>query len=95
MDVTFFRLLLGSDLLLDFFLDVEDISARDIHKLKQRNIRKAADGGKDDSISSVFEKIQGLCDENVVAGTQAVYQFNITDHGTWFLDLKTGGGTKL
>lgn len=81
----------GADLLPDFFLDSEDLSVEDIDRLKQKKIVRQ---GRSDEIPSLFVKIKGLCNEDAVSSTQAIYQFNIDDHGIWFLDLKTGSGNK-
>ena len=82
---------LGADLLPDFFLDAEDLSVQGINALKEKKAVKQASGGGDE-LSSVFENVKGYCSEDVVSSTQAIYQFDITEHGSWFLDLKTGSG---
>ncbi|CAB3977595.1 Hypothetical predicted protein [Paramuricea clavata] len=81
----------GADLLPDFFLDSEDISVEDIDKFKQKKAVKQA-SSEGDELSSLFGTIKGLCSEDAVSNTQAIYQFNVTEHGAWFLDLKTGSG---
>lgn len=81
----------GADLLPDFFLDSEDISVEDIDKFKQKKaVKQASNGG--DELSSLFGTVKGLCSEDAVSNTQAIYQFNVTEYGAWFLDLKTGSG---
>ena len=74
-------------------MDSDDVSMGDIDKFKQKEEAKQASSGGDE-LSSLFEKIKGLCNEDVVSSNQAVYQFNVIDHGEWFLDLKTGSGTQ-
>ena len=72
-------------------MDSEDLSMSDIDRLKQKKeVKQASSGG--DELASLFEKIKDLCSEDVVSSTQAIYQFNITEHGAWHLDLKTGSG---
>lgn len=82
---------LGADLLPDFFLDSEDLNVEDIKTFKEKKAMKQASGGADE-LSSLFENVKGYCSEDVVSNTQAVYQFDIIEHGSWFLDLKTGSG---
>ena len=82
---------LGADLLPDFFLDSDDPDVEDIYALKGKKAAKQTSGGADE-LSSLFENIKGYCSEDVVSNTQAIYQFDITEHGSWFLDLKTGSG---
>ncbi|XP_028391725.1 hydroxysteroid dehydrogenase-like protein 2 [Dendronephthya gigantea] len=79
----------GADLLPDFFLDAEDVTAEDIDRFKQKKIVQQ---GGNDELHSLFVKIKGFCSEDAVSSTQAMYQFNINDHGVWYLDLKTGSG---
>lgn len=46
-------------------------------------------------IPKLFSKLQNVISSEIVASTQAVYQFNITgeEEGVWFLDLKNGNGS--
>jgi hypothetical protein len=81
----------GADLLPDFFLDSDDVGVGDIDEFRKKSeVKQASTGG--DELSSFFEKIKGLCSEDLVTSNQAIYQFNVTDHGEWYLDLKSGSG---
>jgi len=46
-------------------------------------------------VAEVFKKIEGALSEDVVAGTKAVFTFDVTgeEEGKWFLDLKNGSGS--
>ena len=85
---------IGADLLPDFFLDSEDLSVEDVDKFKQKKSVKQ-EGSGEDELSTLFENIKGFCNEDVVSTTQAIYQFDVAEHGAWFLDLKTGSGSVI
>ncbi|CAH0389640.1 unnamed protein product [Bemisia tabaci] len=46
------------------------------------------------TIDSIFAKIEHNLSSELVSKTQAIFQFEVTgdEHGTWFVDLKNGGG---
>lgn len=76
----------GHELMPDFFLDVEDVPSS---SPKQNT---TGQGSNADGLSQLFERIKSDCNEEVVSNMKAIYQFNITEEGTWYLDLKTGSG---
>ncbi|XP_038066963.1 hydroxysteroid dehydrogenase-like protein 2 isoform X1 [Patiria miniata] len=87
----------GHELLPDFFLPDED--PKDLkQQMEQAGIKPAFSGSAppaQSQVAKVFESIQGLLGETYVAGTQAVYQFELKgdEAGQWFLDLKNGAGS--
>lgn len=89
--------MVGNDLLPDFFLDVEDIFYGDLAQ-KQRKMDgqgKQSESSDVNDLSQLFEKIKDGCNEEVVSNIKAVYQFNLTEEGPWYLDLKSGSGKWL
>lgn len=43
-------------------------------------------------IMEIMNKVQGLLSPEVVKSTNAVFQFDLKDKGTYYLDMKSGGG---
>lgn len=73
-------------------MDSDDVGVEDIDRFK-KVVKQARSGPQaQDELLSLFAKIKEFCSPDVVSSTQAVYQFNIAEHGEWFLDLKTGSG---
>ncbi|XP_075582484.1 hydroxysteroid dehydrogenase-like protein 2 isoform X2 [Pelecanus crispus] len=91
----------GHPLMPDFFLDVEtDMTA----KLSgSQHEEPSGAGGSTGSapakplspVAETFRVIQGAMSEEYVRTTQGVFQFELSgdDGGTWYIDLKTKGGS--
>jgi len=74
----------------EFVSKAEKPAAKKVEAAKKAG---AAPSGGGDQISAVFGEISAALSEDLVAKTQAVYSFSVTDQGTqWFLDLKNGSG---
>lgn len=46
----------------------------------------------DSQVVEIIKKAKDVIDDKMVQDTQAVYQFNIKDHGIYHIDLKNGNG---
>ncbi|KAF7994823.1 hypothetical protein HCN44_004295 [Aphidius gifuensis] len=79
-----------NDLMLDFFLDVEDSE----QLIQLKDDKKSSTDSKSD-IENIFKAIKANISPELVKKTAAVYQFNLTgdESGTWFIDLKNGNGS--
>lgn len=77
----------------DFFLDIDESKYEEAkNKVADAGAAGQQAGG---GIPQLFKKIESLISPEVIAKTQAVYQFNVTgeEKGVWFLDLKNGAGS--
>jgi len=45
------------------------------------------------NLDDVFERVQGLLDEDTVAKTKGIFVFHITGGGQYFIDMKAGAGS--
>jgi NAD(P)-dependent dehydrogenase (short-subunit alcohol dehydrogenase family)/putative sterol carrier protein len=70
----------------DFFLEPKNPSGPSIAQ---------SDSSSGIRVPAVFEKIQAMLSPEIVAKTQAVFQFNLEgeEKGVWFIDLKSGSGS--
>ncbi|XP_063981543.1 hydroxysteroid dehydrogenase-like protein 2 [Diachasmimorpha longicaudata] len=75
------------ELMLDFFLDIEDSEKY----IKLQSEQKPS-GNR--SVEVLFKAIEANISPELVKKVGAIYQFNMTgaEKGTWFLDLKNGNG---
>ncbi|XP_032940883.1 hydroxysteroid dehydrogenase-like protein 2 [Catharus ustulatus] len=95
----------GHPLMPDFFLDVESdttstkqerYGAAQEEKKLSGSQQEGADGAKPSGpVAETFRVIQGAMTEEYVRSTQGVFQFELSGDGggTWFIDLKTKGGS--
>ncbi|XP_017009640.2 hydroxysteroid dehydrogenase-like protein 2 [Drosophila takahashii] len=79
-------------LMVDFFVEEKGAPVEDAAPTGGASAGTPAAGAK---IPQLFQKIESLLSPEIVAKTQAVFQFNISgaEQGTWFLDLKNGSGS--
>ncbi|GJQ72454.1 hypothetical protein Trydic_g3529 [Trypoxylus dichotomus] len=79
----------------DFFLDVHpsDVSKK-FESSQPSAATTSSEAGSTDRVGKLFDTIQKSLNEELVAKTQAVYQFVLTgeNSGKWYLDLKNGSG---
>ncbi|XP_078532766.1 hydroxysteroid dehydrogenase-like protein 2 [Lissotriton helveticus] len=87
----------GHPLLPDFFLDEDPDALTDT--IEKHGGSAAFKGGKaqaskdSSAIAETFKLIQTTLNDEVVKTTQGIYQFEITDEGTWHIDLKSKSGS--
>ncbi|XP_004711003.1 hydroxysteroid dehydrogenase-like protein 2 [Echinops telfairi] len=91
----------GHPLLPDFFLD--ELPDEVTKKMESHGAVPAFKEGKQDTksrqrsgpVEETFRIVKESLSDDVVNATQAVYQFELSgdDGGTWFLDLKSKGGS--
>lgn len=80
----------------DGFLDITDEAVNVVSQAKDNCVdaqtNSTPTGGK--PIAGLFEKIESKLSESLVERTKAVFHFEVKgdEAGTWFLDLKSGGG---
>ena len=87
----------GSEILPDFFLDVEDV---DMDSMMKQHIKMGGAGkgghapGSAGGVATLAQKIQSLCSEELVKSVNGVFQFDLEgdEAGAWYLDLKNGTG---
>ncbi|KFM07168.1 Hydroxysteroid dehydrogenase-like 2, partial [Aptenodytes forsteri] len=87
----------GHPLIPDFFLDVEtDMTAMKQERDGGAKVNAGSAPAKPPSpVAETFRVIQGAMSEEYVRATQGVFQFELSgdDGGTWYIDLKTKGGS--
>ncbi|KFW70575.1 Hydroxysteroid dehydrogenase-like 2, partial [Pygoscelis adeliae] len=87
----------GHPLIPDFFLDVEiDMTAMKQERNGGAKVNAESAPAKPLSpVAETFRVIQGAVSEEYVRATQGVFQFELSgdDGGTWYIDLKTKGGS--
>lgn len=78
----------------DAFLDIIDNAINQLNQAKTKSAPATAAGAGDKPISGLFKKIESRLSESLVSKTNAIYHFEVKgeEAGTWFLDLKSGGG---
>ena len=74
----------------DFFLDVEDEAISDITRKQEK---MSGQGSSDNDLLQFFQRLKNGCNEELVSNAKAIYQFNLSEDGLWYLDLKNGSGT--
>lgn len=79
----------GNDLMPDFFLDVEDEAISDITRKQEK---MSGQGSSDNDLLQFFQRLKNGCNEELVSNAKAIYQFNLSEDGLWYLDLKNGSG---
>ena len=88
----------GNPLLLDFFLDDEEVAAKleeKVKKFEQPKAEQPKSNAQQASLESAFSKIKNLISPELVKQIQNVYSFNFSDikPSEWHLDLKNGAGS--
>jgi putative sterol carrier protein len=86
------------NLMPDGFLD--DVTVEDIEKFApigshmERRAPSTFGAAQAGNVAALFAKIETILSPELVAKVNAVYQFNVKgeEAGTWYCDLKTGGG---
>ncbi len=79
----------------DLFID-DDIWSKkeqDLNALRKSQ-QRSSDASSSDSVSPVFDKINGFLSDALVKEVGGVFQFKLSgaQPGEWFLDLKNGAG---
>ncbi|NXG54919.1 HSDL2 protein, partial [Hemiprocne comata] len=89
----------GHPLMPDFFLDAETdktATKQERHGRESSKVHTESASAKPLSpVAETFRVIQGALSEEYVRTTQGVFQFDLSgdDGGTWYIDLKTKGGS--
>ncbi|KAF1600978.1 Hydroxysteroid dehydrogenase-like protein 2, partial [Eudyptes chrysolophus] len=86
----------GHPLIPDFFLDEEKLSGSQREGPGGAKVNAESAPAKPLSpVAETFRVIQGAMSEEYVRATQGVFQFELSgdDGGTWYIDLKTKGGS--
>ena len=95
--MTLFLFLVGSkrsELLPDFFLDVEGYDPHEMLESQKKTTQNASQGSSGEGVAQIFDKIKSLGDEELVRSVSGIFEFHLAgkEPGVWFLDLKNNSG---